>query len=59
MIPNQMGDNDSKRPDDTAFSGMEKSLVSWVMDRVKHGRDVRDAQYGDLEAPGYLSHPIV
>ena len=48
MIPNQMGDNDSKRPEDTAFNGMEKSLVSWVMDRVKHGRDVRDAQYGDL-----------
>ena len=47
MIPNQMGDNDSKRPEDSVVEG-RKALVSWVMDRVQHGRDQRDAAYGDL-----------
>lgn len=47
MIPNQMGDNDSKKPSDEASEG-RSALVSWVMDRVKHGRDQRDAMYGDL-----------
>jgi hypothetical protein len=42
-----MGDNDSKKPTDETVEG-KKALVSWVMARVKHGRDQRDAMYGDL-----------
>lgn len=47
MIPNPMGDNDSKKPADDMVEG-RRALVSWVMDRVQWGRDQRDAQYGDL-----------
>ena len=47
MIPNQMGDNDSKKI--TGGLNPEKSaLVSYVMDRVKHGRDVRDTAYASM-----------
>lgn len=44
MIPNKFGDNDSKKPE---FSP-ERGLIQYVMDKVKHGRDVRDNMYGDL-----------
>lgn len=44
MIPNKFGDNDSKKPE---FSP-ERGLIQYVMDKVKHGRDVRDTMYGDL-----------
>ena len=49
MIPNNLGDNDSKKPlgGHTPGTG-NTALVSYVMDRVKHGRDVRDAAYADL-----------
>lgn len=44
-IPNQQGDNDSKRPLEGMTPG-KAALVSWVVDRVRYGRDVRDEQYG-------------
>lgn len=44
MIPNKFGNNDSKSPMGEPNAG----LVSWVMDKVKHARDVRDSQYGEL-----------
>lgn len=47
QIPNQFGHNDGKKPMEGMTPG-KSALVSWVMDRVKHGRDVRDADYGDL-----------
>ena len=47
MIPNQQGDNDSKRPDSETTPG-HGALLSWVMTKVKHGRDVRDAENGDM-----------
>lgn len=46
-IPNQMGDSDSKKPTESVV-GTDPALVQWVMSRVKHGRDQRDAQFGDL-----------
>ena len=45
MIPNQQGNNDSKKP----LAGMtpgKGALVSWVMAKVKHSREVRDTLYG-------------
>ena len=46
MIPNQQGDNDSKTPD--GMTPGKGALVSYVTSRVKHARDVRDAQFADL-----------
>lgn len=44
LIPNSQGENDSKKPDENMPGG---AIVSWVMDRVRHGRNQRDAQYAD------------
>ncbi len=44
MIPNKYGDNDDKKP----VGGPHRGLVQYCMDKVKHGRDVRDEAYGDL-----------
>jgi hypothetical protein len=44
MIPNQFGNNDSEKP----LGSPMKGLVHYVMDKVQHGRDVRDAAYGEL-----------
>lgn len=41
-IPNQTGENDSKKPGE---DGPTPSIVSWVMSRVKHGREQRDQKY--------------
>lgn len=41
QIPNKYGDNDSKKPVGSPYRG----LVAYVMDKVKHGRDVRDEQF--------------
>ena len=46
MIPNQFGDNDSKTST-TEESPGRSALVSWVVNRIKHARDVRDAEYGE------------
>ena len=43
QIPNSMGDNDSK-DGPVRENG---ALIDWVMERVKHGRDQRDGQYGE------------
>lgn len=47
LIPNNMGDNDAERPADTMQPG-RSALVTYVCDRVKHGRDARDAQFAEL-----------
>jgi hypothetical protein len=44
MIPNQFGNNDSEKPLGTPLKG----LVNHVMDKVRHGREVRDAAYSEL-----------
>jgi len=44
MIPNQNGDNDGKNAPEMAPT--KGALVSWVVDRVKHAREVRDTEYG-------------
>ncbi len=44
QIPNKFGNNDAETP----IGGPNRGLVSWVMERVQHGRDVRDTQFGDL-----------
>lgn len=46
-IPNQTGENDSKKPLQGMTPG-KSALVSWVMERVKHARESRDAQYSAL-----------
>jgi len=44
MISNQNGDNDSKTP--LGPTPSRGALVSWIVDRVKHAREVRDTEYG-------------
>lgn len=44
MIPNKFGDNDSKKP--TEMTPGKGALVSWIVTRIKHARDVRDTEYG-------------
>jgi hypothetical protein len=44
MIPNPNGDNDGKKP--TEQTPGRGALVSWVVDRIRHARDVRDTEYG-------------
>lgn len=43
-IPNKFGDNDSKSP----IGEQHRGLVAYVMDKVKHGRDTRDAMYAGM-----------
>lgn len=42
MIPNPTGENDAKKPEETDTGG---ALVSWVVTRVRHARQQRDAKY--------------
>ena len=42
MIPNPQGENDSKTPEESETGS---ALVSWVVSRVAHGREQRDAKY--------------
>lgn len=44
-IPNQFGDNDGKRPEDTKLSTTSAGTASYVMTRVNYARDQRDMQY--------------
>jgi len=44
MIPNQNGENDGKKP--TEMTPGRGALVSWVVDRIRHAREVRDTAYG-------------
>jgi hypothetical protein len=45
MIPNQNGDNDSKTPLQGMTPG-KGALVSWIVAKIKHSREVRDTLYG-------------
>lgn len=44
-IPNPTGENDSKKPGEDEQG--PTAIVSWVISRVKHGRDQRDSKYGE------------
>lgn len=51
-IPNQMGDNDSRKPEEAdsentrAPSGSHEHLLAWIVPKLEHARNDRDNKYG-------------
>ena len=45
QIPNKFGNNDSKSPTESALTPTKSALLSYVINKVRHARDVRDAAH--------------